>query len=74
MGNHRRIALVTEWRDIHPRSRQVFDIHSMDLVMRYIRLGAYKIPGFSDIPQTFNVSLLKDAEWPNLGSIKVYLR
>ncbi|CAK5275238.1 unnamed protein product [Mycena citricolor] len=32
--------------------------------------GAYKIPGFSDIPQTFNVSLLKDAEWPNLGSIK----
>jgi xanthine dehydrogenase/oxidase len=35
--------------------------------------GAYKIPGFSDIPQTFNVSLLKDAEWPNLGSIKACL-
>ncbi|KAJ7166651.1 xanthine dehydrogenase [Mycena filopes] len=32
--------------------------------------GAYKLPGFSDIPQTFNVSLLRDAEWPNLGSIK----
>lgn len=32
--------------------------------------GAYKIPGFSDIPQVFNVSLLRDAEWPNLGSIK----
>ncbi|KAM0755454.1 putative xanthine dehydrogenase HxA [Meredithblackwellia eburnea MCA 4105] len=32
--------------------------------------GAYKIPGFSDIPQEFNVSLLRDAEWPNLGSIK----
>ncbi|KAL8290642.1 hypothetical protein RQP46_002900 [Phenoliferia psychrophenolica] len=32
--------------------------------------GSYKIPGFSDIPQVFNVSLLRDAEWPNLGSIK----
>ncbi|SCZ92606.1 BZ3500_MvSof-1268-A1-R1_Chr5-2g08024 [Microbotryum saponariae] len=32
--------------------------------------GAYKIPGFADIPQVFNVALLKDAEWPNLGSIK----
>ncbi|KAG6827920.1 hypothetical protein H0H92_009962 [Tricholoma furcatifolium] len=32
--------------------------------------GAYKLPGFSDIPQTFNVSLLRDAEWPNLSSIK----
>nr|GAT58891.1 xanthine dehydrogenase/oxidase [Mycena chlorophos] len=32
--------------------------------------GAYKLPGFSDIPQEFNVSLLRDAEWPNLGSIK----
>ncbi|KAJ7265978.1 Molybdopterin-binding domain of aldehyde dehydrogenase-domain-containing protein [Mycena haematopus] len=31
---------------------------------------AYKLPGFSDIPQVFNVSLLRDAEWPNLGSIK----
>lgn len=35
--------------------------------------GAYKLPGFSDIPQVFNVSLLRDAEWPNLGSIKVWL-
>lgn len=34
------------------------------------KAGAYKLPGFSDIPQTFNVSLLRDAEWPNLGSIK----
>ncbi|KAG6916535.1 hypothetical protein DXG01_006418 [Tephrocybe rancida] len=32
--------------------------------------GAYKLPGFSDIPQIFNVSLLRDAEWPNLSSIK----
>ncbi|KAJ6542822.1 Molybdopterin-binding domain of aldehyde dehydrogenase-domain-containing protein [Mycena capillaripes] len=32
--------------------------------------GAYKLPGFNDIPQIFNVSLLRDAEWPNLGSIK----
>ncbi|KAG5646152.1 hypothetical protein DXG03_004205 [Asterophora parasitica] len=32
--------------------------------------GAYKLPGFSDIPQVFNVSLLRDAEWPNLNSIK----
>lgn len=30
----------------------------------------WQIPGFADIPQQFNVSLLKDAEWPNLGSIK----
>ncbi|KAJ7157926.1 xanthine dehydrogenase [Mycena crocata] len=34
------------------------------------RIRAYKLPGFSDIPQIFNVSLLRDAEWPNLGSIK----
>ncbi|BGP22254.1 xanthine dehydrogenase/oxidase [Rhodotorula toruloides] len=31
--------------------------------------GAYKIPGFADTPQVFNVSLLRDAEWPNLGSV-----
>ncbi|KAG6837056.1 hypothetical protein H0H93_015627 [Arthromyces matolae] len=31
------------------------------------RAGAYKLPGFSDIPQVFNVSLLRDAEWPNLS-------
>ncbi|KAF7354804.1 Xanthine dehydrogenase/oxidase [Mycena sanguinolenta] len=35
-----------------------------------LETGAYKLPGFSDIPQVFNVSLLRDAEWPNLGSIK----
>lgn len=32
--------------------------------------GAYKIPGFRDIPQVFNVSLLKDVEWKNLRTIK----
>jgi len=32
--------------------------------------GAYNVPGFSDIPQVFNVTLLRDAPWPNLGSIK----
>lgn len=32
--------------------------------------GNYKIPGFADIPQKMHVSLLKDAEWPNLGSIR----
>ncbi|GAA6006159.1 hypothetical protein JCM10207_000545 [Rhodosporidiobolus poonsookiae] len=31
--------------------------------------GAYKIPGFADIPQQFNVRLLRDADWPNLGSV-----
>jgi xanthine dehydrogenase/oxidase len=31
--------------------------------------GAYKIPGFRDIPQVFNVSLLKDVEWENLRTI-----
>ncbi|GAA5943953.1 hypothetical protein JCM3775_004721 [Rhodotorula graminis] len=31
--------------------------------------GAYKIPGFADIPQQFNVSLLRDAEWPNLSTV-----
>jgi xanthine dehydrogenase/oxidase len=31
--------------------------------------GTYKIPGFNDIPQVFNVSLLREAEWPNLGTI-----
>ncbi|KAK5150383.1 hypothetical protein LTR04_006826 [Oleoguttula sp. CCFEE 6159] len=31
--------------------------------------GAYKIPGFRDIPQQFNVSLLKDVEWANLRTI-----
>ncbi|KAG6878051.1 hypothetical protein C0993_000374 [Termitomyces sp. T159_Od127] len=36
----------------------------------YVWTGAYKLPGFSDIPQVFNVSLLRDAEWSNLSSIK----
>ena len=32
--------------------------------------GAYKIPGFRDIPQEFNVSLLRDVEWENLRTIQ----
>ncbi|EKD21404.1 uncharacterized protein L3040_000560 [Drepanopeziza brunnea f. sp. 'multigermtubi'] len=32
--------------------------------------GAYKIPGFRDIPQEFNVSLLKDVEWENLRTVQ----
>lgn len=32
--------------------------------------GAYKIPGFRDIPQVFNVSLLKDVEWTQLRTIQ----
>lgn len=32
--------------------------------------GAYKIPGFRDIPQEFNVSLLKDVTWENLRTIQ----
>jgi xanthine dehydrogenase/oxidase len=32
--------------------------------------GAYKIPGFRDIPQEFNVSLLKDVEWTQLRTIQ----
>ena len=32
--------------------------------------GAYKIPAFRDIPQEFNVSLLKDVEWGNLRTIQ----
>ncbi|PGG98646.1 xanthine dehydrogenase [Helicocarpus griseus UAMH5409] len=32
--------------------------------------GTYKIPGFRDIPQVFNVSLLKDVEWANLRTIQ----
>lgn len=32
--------------------------------------GAYKIPGFRDIPQEFNVSLLKDVEWKELRTIQ----
>ncbi|KAH8714207.1 molybdopterin binding aldehyde oxidase/xanthine dehydrogenase [Ilyonectria robusta] len=32
--------------------------------------GAYKIPGFRDIPQTFNVSLLKDVQWKELRTIQ----
>ncbi|KAK4555565.1 hypothetical protein LTR86_007318 [Recurvomyces mirabilis] len=32
--------------------------------------GAYKIPGFRDIPQEMNVSLLKDVNWENLRTIQ----
>lgn len=32
--------------------------------------GTYKIPGFRDIPQQFNVSLLKDVEWEQLRTIQ----
>ncbi|KAL1959530.1 hypothetical protein VTO42DRAFT_1975 [Malbranchea cinnamomea] len=32
--------------------------------------GTYKIPGFRDIPQIFNVSLLKDVEWEDLRTIQ----
>ncbi|EED24430.1 xanthine dehydrogenase HxA, putative [Talaromyces stipitatus ATCC 10500] len=32
--------------------------------------GAYKIPGFRDIPQIFNISLLKDVQWENLRTIQ----
>ncbi|KAL5336813.1 Molybdopterin-binding domain of aldehyde dehydrogenase-domain-containing protein [Aspergillus crustosus] len=32
--------------------------------------GNYKIPGFRDIPQIFNVSLLKDVTWENLRTIQ----
>ena len=32
--------------------------------------GAYKIPGFRDIPQEFNVSLLKDVTWEHLRTIQ----
>lgn len=31
--------------------------------------GAYKIPGFRDIPQEMNISLLKNVEWENLRTI-----
>ncbi|KAJ9311377.1 hypothetical protein DTO271D3_8354 [Paecilomyces variotii] len=32
--------------------------------------GTYKIPGFSDIPQEFNVSFLKGVSWQSLRSIQ----
>ena len=32
--------------------------------------GTYKIPGFRDIPQEFNISLLKGVEWENLRTIQ----
>jgi xanthine dehydrogenase/oxidase len=32
--------------------------------------GAYKIPSFRDIPQQWNVSLLKDVEWKDLRTIQ----
>ncbi|KAL6240662.1 hypothetical protein RBB50_012372 [Rhinocladiella similis] len=32
--------------------------------------GTYKIPGFSDIPQEFNVTLLQGVSWNHLGTIQ----
>ncbi|KAI9843062.1 MAG: hypothetical protein M1838_002879 [Thelocarpon superellum] len=32
--------------------------------------GTYKIPGFRDIPQEMNVSMLKDVQWENLQTIQ----
>ncbi|PHH59289.1 hypothetical protein CDD81_3413 [Ophiocordyceps australis] len=32
--------------------------------------GAYKIPGFRDVPQEFGVTLLKDVEWKQLRTIQ----
>jgi xanthine dehydrogenase/oxidase len=32
--------------------------------------GNYKIPGFRDVPQIMNISLLKDVEWENLRTIQ----
>ncbi|ORY60099.1 xanthine dehydrogenase [Pseudomassariella vexata] len=32
--------------------------------------GAYKIPGFRDIPQEFNITLLKGVTWENLRTIQ----
>jgi xanthine dehydrogenase/oxidase len=32
--------------------------------------GTYKIPGFRDIPQEMNISLLKGVEWENLRTIQ----
>ncbi|KAL2175362.1 molybdopterin binding aldehyde oxidase/xanthine dehydrogenase [Thermothelomyces heterothallicus CBS 202.75] len=32
--------------------------------------GAYKIPSFRDIPQVWNVSILKDVEWKDLRTIQ----
>ncbi|GAA5895132.1 uncharacterized protein JCM6883_002329 [Sporobolomyces salmoneus] len=31
--------------------------------------GAYKIPGFNDIPEHLSVKLLRDAEWPTMTTI-----
>ena len=32
--------------------------------------GTYKIPGFRDVPQEINISLLKDVNWENLRTIQ----
>jgi xanthine dehydrogenase/oxidase len=32
--------------------------------------GNYKIPGFRDVPQEMNISLLKDVQWENLRTIQ----
>jgi len=34
--------------------------------------GTYKIPGFRDVPQRMNVSLLKDVEWENLRTVSTF--
>ena len=35
--------------------------------------GTYKIPGFRDVPQRMNVSLLKDVEWENLRTVSTLM-
>jgi len=35
--------------------------------------GTYKIPGFRDVPQKMNVSLLKDVEWENLRTVSIVI-
>jgi hypothetical protein len=60
--------------DITARYLPKVQVNNSQLTRRistYSYEGAYKLPGFSDIPQIFNVCLLRDAERPNLGSIKV---
>ena len=52
-------------------SRTVMECCSLETPSNHVRLlQAYKIPGFRDIPQEFNVSLLKDVNWENLRTIQ----
>ncbi|KAL9106418.1 MAG: hypothetical protein Q9227_008560 [Pyrenula ochraceoflavens] len=55
-------------------SGQIFtrgpDAHPADTTLIQKKKGAYKIPSFRDIPQQFNISLLKDVEWTNLRTIQ----